>query len=134
MRHVVVLAGLPVMAFDRVKRESSKRFAPNGHLVVKPIKGYAGYPRSASAELIAETHAYLATLDETEPVSVLLAYVVYQNESSAALVDTFFPFALARRLDPLDLSGAFDPRERGRVLDEYVESIVRIVVALRRAG
>ena len=133
MKTVVVLAGLPVEAHDHVRAVSSKRFAPDGYLALKPIKGNFGYPQKQVSEYIDEICRYMAGLDESTQVSVSLAYVDYGDQSTQAFVEGFFPFAIKRPLS------AYRPEEhphlnknqRASKRNEYVKTLITEVAALR---
>lgn len=133
MKTVVVLAGLPVLAHDHLRAVSSKRFAPDGYLALKPIKGTFGYPQKQASEYINEICRYMAGLVESEPVSVCLAYVDYGDQSTEAFVQAFFPFAIKRPVAaflPEDHAHLSRSQRAGK-LNEYVDTLVSEVATLR---
>ena len=69
-------------------------FSPR--LVKKP-----GYPRHQAAWYQQQMHDRVVKLPEDTPVSLTIAYVDYQEASTAAFVEAFKPFVLARPIRPI---------------------------------
>jgi hypothetical protein len=130
LKTVVVIAGLPVEMHDRVRKESSKRFAPDGFLSLKPVQ-WPGYKVKQADDYINEVGGYVSSLPEDTEVAVLLAYVDYGDPSTNTFVARFFPFALARALMPLDLSDVEGNKGFKERLNTYLDYLDAQIAALR---
>lgn len=132
---VMIISGLPEVAFRRVSSIPMKKFVPSGRLLTKPVLYPGSYPHQQAAEYIEEAHSYAASLPEATRISVLLAYVDYGDQTTRRFVDSFFPFALSRALDPLDLTGVTRAHTKNHRLNEYARYLMRVARDLiARAG
>lgn len=91
----IVIAGLSVAGFDALKRMKPPRLAPSGELFAAPVKR-PGYPNHQASAYQEKMRDRIVNLAENEPVSLTLAYVDHGDETTAAFVEAFKPFILAR--------------------------------------
>lgn len=131
MAYVLMIAGLPGEAFDRVAKISSNRLAPGGTLVMKPLPAAAGYPDSHHGAYLVEANKILLRFGETEPVQSLLLYVNHKDGSTAPFVDRFFPFSLPLAVEMPDLSSARNANERNKLLNDFADELVKRATHLR---
>lgn len=96
----IVIAGLSVAGFDALKAMKVARVAPLGELFTALVKK-PGYPRHQAAWYQQQMHDRVVKLPEDTPVSLTIAYVDYQEASTAAFVEAFKPFVLARPIRPI---------------------------------
>lgn len=104
----VVIAGLSVPGFNAVAAMPARRLAPSGQLFFLPVKR-AGYPSAQAAAYHKLMHDRLVKLKESEPVSLTLAYVDYEDADTAAFIKAFAPFALVRPIRPITAEFAATP-------------------------
>ena len=107
----LVVAGLPPVAFDRLRKESENRIAPGGKLVLTPNRASGSYAKSHADDLISRAHEVAAKLDEAERFATLLIYVDYGDHSTELLLEKFFPFSL-----PLGIRPMIDPTGQSKRL------------------
>lgn len=134
MKHVLCVAGLPVFLYDRLKRESAKRFVPDGRLIAKPLVHSKTYSVGAARNFALEAAEYVSSLPESEPLSMLLLYVDYRDRGSEQFVEMFFPFSLAAPINLPNFDGMSSKNEMNRKLNDFVSSLERSALRLRRAG
>lgn len=96
----IVIAGLSVAGFDALKSMKSRRIAPLGQFYAAPVK-HTGYPKHQAINYQKEMRDRIIKLPENEQVSLMLAYVDYGDDTTAAFVKEFSPFALARPIRPI---------------------------------
>lgn len=96
----IVIAGLSVRGFDALRAISERLVAPSGKLFATPVK-LPGYPKEHAQKYQEMMRDHILALRETEPISLTLAYVDYNEETTAAFVNAFRPFALVRPIAPL---------------------------------
>lgn len=121
MLNAVVIAGLSVPAHDRLRKESSQRLVPNGHLFVKPVKD-GNYNQEQANAYIKDIYKAILNkikMKEDEEVSVSLLYVDYKNQSTSQFIWRFFPFAMARPINPLAFEGKVSVNHRNASLNRY---------------
>lgn len=109
----IVIAGLSVAGFDELRKESEKRLAPSGSLFARPVKR-PGYPRDAALQYQEEMHDRILALSETTPISLTIAYVDYEDETTKEFIDAFRPFALVRPIERMT------DQRNGRAYREYL--------------
>jgi hypothetical protein len=118
MNQIVVIAGLPIDAYDRLFRESRKRLLPNGHIIAKPVK-WAGYDPHLTTEYIKDAYNHILTLREGAAVSISVLYVDYGTDVTATFLESFFPFALVRPVRPIEPDVARTVKDRNARLNDY---------------
>ncbi|MBB1249205.1 hypothetical protein [Rhizobium sp. G21] len=107
----LVIAGLPDEVFDRVKKESENKIAPGGKLFLIPNTN-KNYAKSYVDRLLRSLFDYYINIPENTQVVTLLIYVDYGDSSTKAFLDRFFPFALPRRIEPINLEAARNKQEK----------------------
>ena len=122
MFDVVLVAGVPVQVFDKLSKESGKRFAPNGRFISKPSV-WEGYDREAETRFINEIYQYVISLPERAKVSVSLLYVDYENDSTRRFVEGFFPFALVRPVEPFRTTHCTTKQSANQQMNSYLALI-----------
>lgn len=65
-------------------------------------------------------------MNETEPVSLLLGYVDFADQSTQRFVREFFPFCVTMAIDPFDARRIKSTKQKNRALAEYVERVVKL--------
>jgi hypothetical protein len=132
MRPILVVAGLPVAVYDALRANSANRFAPNGYLLAKPVQR-PGYPKHQAREYLEEIQKYILALREDEPVSIMLAYVNYEEEYSTELfVEEFFPFAIPRPIRAFEPKPELSRQQMNAELKLYMKDLEAEAVELRR--
>lgn len=127
----LVIAGLPTLAFDAVRAQSAKRFAPLGSLFVRPLKTF-GYPRDHAAAYLSQLERRLSVLDESVPVSITVAFVDFGDESSRSFMSNFYPFALVCPIRPLVINESDRKSVQSAAISNYVQYLISEVARLRR--
>lgn len=129
LTHVLVIAGLNTAMFDRIRKESARRFVPDGHLVSAPIT-QKGYSHSYINRLIGQTHDYAAKLAETNRLSTLLLNVDFKDQSTTDLLEAFFPYSLPMKISyPDAITG--NTQQIAVALNKFTEILVRQSINLR---
>ncbi|AUX69678.1 hypothetical protein CHX26_09385 [Porphyrobacter sp. HT-58-2] len=100
MKTDIVIAGLSVPGFDALKAIGPRKFAPSGELFALPVKR-RGYSKQHAGGYHQAMRDRIIKLPEPERVSLTLAFVDYGDETTAAFVDAFQPFALVRPIMPI---------------------------------
>jgi len=124
----IVIAGLSVAGFDALKAMRERRLAPSGNLFSAPVKR-PGYPQQQAGIYHQRMHARIVKLAEKEPVSLTLAYVDYGDVTTAAFVEAFKPFVLARPIRPITMD--FEARPSGDEISTYQEYLAEEATDLR---
>jgi hypothetical protein len=121
MKTILILGGLTQRLHDLIRSQSSKRFVPNGILIQKPLNS-----RSYSAEyansLLYEAHNYAVSNSEKEQISICLVYVNHPGSETQAFVNSFFPFALPRPIEPFEFA-AGDKFSYRNALNNYLREV-----------
>jgi len=127
----LVIAGLPVPFFDRLRKEAENRIAPGGKLFVTPTAWSNGYDPKHADHLLKQVYEHCLGKPEKDPVVTLLLYVDYGDKSTASLLEKFFPFALPRRLVLPDLEAARNKPERNKLLNDFAIEIIQASRSVR---
>lgn len=132
MRIMTCIAGLPIEVAQELQRRSPAKFTGDNAQppIVRPIKQPYGYRNGMSESYLSELANRLEMLNPKDEVSVLLAYVAYDAESTARFVDCFFPFALSAPLQPF-FPNQPPKHERRNALIRYCDEIELAVRSLR---
>jgi hypothetical protein len=127
----LVVAGLTTQIFDRIRKISENRLAPSGKLIITPISDRTHYNRKYINGLLQAAHEYAKSKNENEPVSTLLIYIDYKNQSTEELVDAFFPFSLPLALNPPDFSETANRQQINGVLNQFAEELANATIEIR---
>ena len=134
VEYSIVVAGLPTLFFDRLRKEAETKIAPSGKLFLSPNPWVHGYSPKHVDNLISQLFEYYVTRPEKDAMVTLLLYADYADESTERLLARFFPFALPRRLPLPDLSAARSKQEHNRLLNEFTAGVVDASRRLRAAS
>lgn len=132
MRHILIVGGLSVPQFDRLKKESEKLIIPTGKLICKPNKGFGRYSSIHAQDLILDAKDYIKHLQDNEEVSILLLYVNFEDDSTIKFLEPFFPFSLPLPIAPVDDQPMPNKQALRTRLNGLAETIVRASETLRR--
>jgi hypothetical protein len=127
----VVVAGLPQIAFDRVRKESDNRIAPGGKVVLLPNRTTNGYSRQHADDLIARAHAVAASVEESRRFTTLLLYVNFHDASTDQLLERFFPFSLPLSIDLPETQGLSSTRALNEQLNLIATRVIEGAQRLR---
>lgn len=130
----IVIAGLPTLLFDRLRREAETKIAPGGKLFLSPNPWSNSYDPKHINNLIEQLFQYLLKRPEKDAMVTLLLYADFGDESTAKLLKRFFPFALPRRLAVPDFSKAKSKQDHSKLLNEFVASVVDASRKVRAAS
>ncbi|MHB8272164.1 hypothetical protein [Bradyrhizobium sp.] len=117
MKTLLLLAGLPKEVVEKIRQESSKRFVPNGNLLIKPLADKS-YTQACGDELLEITHECVLSYPENQPLSIIIGYV--DSRSSDLLLSNFFPFALPFRLNAFIPDWSRGKNSRNQSLNKYM--------------
>jgi hypothetical protein len=131
LAYALVVAGLNTPAYDRIKKESNKRLAPNGTLIVTPHLGGATYSEDYIEDLLQKTYEVAKNLNESTPFSTLLLYADFENKSTENLLDRFFPFSLPLGFKPLALDLEISKKEKSEKLNLLAAELIESAKILR---
>lgn len=132
--YILVIGGLPTQAFDRLRKVSSNKLAPGGKLILSPNLWKGAYhPKHANA-LITEANKFCASRPEKDPIVTLLIYVDFEDPSTTAFLNSFFPFSLPCRLKLPNFYGASNANEANRLLGEFEEKVIAASAKLREVS
>lgn len=120
----IIIAGLPTLLFDRLRKESEIKIAPGGKLFMSPNPWAHCYSPKHVDGLIKQVFEYYITRPERDAMVTLLLYADYADESTGKLLERFFPFALPRRLPFPDISTVKSKQEHNRVLNDFVRDVI----------
>lgn len=120
----IVIAGLPTLLFDRLRKEPEIKIAPGGKLFLSPNPWTQCYSPKHVDNLISQLFEYYLTRPEKDPMVTLLLYADYADESTGKLLNRFFPFAIPRRLPLPDLSAAKSTQEHNRLLNGFAADVI----------
>lgn len=130
----LVIAGLSVEFFDRIRSVSDDLIAPRGKVFMSPNSWQGAYnPKHIDKLLNTLFDSHASRLNE-DPIPTLLLYVDYGDASTAILLDNFFPFALPHRLEVPDLQGAPNKRTKNELLNKFEASLILSAQKLRAAS
>lgn len=129
---IVCVAGLSQDLFQHARGISSKKFAPRGTLIWKPLP-VAGYTSQLAKAYVQDAATWLKQQVETLRTSVILIYVDHPGQQTVTFVRHFFPFALAVPLAPIDLSGTTNKASLNTAYNEYLDRLVEVAVRARQA-
>jgi hypothetical protein len=127
----IVLAGLTAKLFDRIRKLSENRLAPNGKLILKPTSGHIPYSGQYIEALLSASHEYVRTRDGRDGVATLLMYVDYADQSTKNLLKAFFPFGLPMALDPVDFGQAKNGNQENALLNAFAKEVDEAAIYLR---
>lgn len=131
MTHTIVIAGLSVPAFDRIRKESESRIAPGGRLVVAPNHDNKRYALRHAEDLLAKAHQIAAKLDENKKFTTLLLYADFGDETTEQLLEKFFPFCLPLAFQPFEAPENASRRVLNEHLNKFAERILSSSRSLR---
>ncbi|QWG17848.1 hypothetical protein KMZ68_23325 [Bradyrhizobium sediminis] len=124
MAYSLVVAGLTTPLFDRIRKVSDKLLAPSGATIITPVSDHRRYERKYIDRILRAAHEYAKGQNESEPVSTLLIYIDYEDQSTTDLLDAFFPFGLPFALNPPDFSEASNRQQISNVLNEFTDEVI----------
>jgi hypothetical protein len=129
----LVVAGLPPLSFDRIRKVSENRLAPDGKLILSPIaERQQPYTTRYIDGLLEATYKFTKSKNENEPVSTLLIYIDYKDQSTSDLLEAFFPFGLPLSLDPPDFKEASNKQQINSVLNQFADELAKAAIEIRR--
>ena len=131
MSYVIIIAGLSVELFDRMRRESDNRIAPNGHVVMAPIKKET-YTSDYIDLLIDRAYSVAHSMNEAEPFKTLLVYVDYEDAGTDRLKEAFFPFSLSFPVRNLALPAGCGHKEFNREANDFCKRLLDEAKRIRR--
>ncbi|MBD3817783.1 MAG: hypothetical protein IE912_02555 [Brevundimonas diminuta] len=118
---LVIIAGADRALFDTLSATSANAFAPNGARILRPAPD--GLTEEHSAQLIAAARTTLKSLKETQPVNTIVLAITEPEVDDEFFRQSFFPFALYRRIDAPDFSKARSTNERNRMRNAFSETL-----------
>jgi hypothetical protein len=130
--YALVVAGLQVQLFDRVKKISGKVLAPGGTTIISPMAAHSRYDRKYIDKLIAATYEAAKTQSDTAPFSTLLLYADYEDNSTSELLRAFYPFSLPLGITLPNFEIAHSGPQISSVLNTFVRDLVDAAIELRR--
>ncbi|MBI1779389.1 MAG: hypothetical protein HYR63_28995 [Proteobacteria bacterium] len=125
MRYVLFLAGFEVEVYQRLSSVSSKKFVPNGHLILKPNLTPFGYLSDEASKFLVDAFEHILPMNEAEPISLLLAYVDFGDQSTRRFVREFFPFCVTMPIEPFEARGTHNRPQWNAALARYVQDVIR---------
>lgn len=128
MAYTVIIAGLPTPAFDRIKKISANRLAPDGVLILSPTP--RGYTHQYTDDIIRKAHNHAMALREGEPLSIQLLYVDYRDDATKAFLEAFYPFCLPIPLRPIAIDSQ-DTKKMREALNGFVDEVLQGTRELR---
>ena len=132
MGYSLIIAGLTPQSFDRIRKISENRFAPGGKLILSPVtERQQPYTRRYINGLLEAAHKFTKSKNENEPVSTLLIYIDYRDQSTNDLLDAFFPFGLPLSLDPPNFKEASNKQQLNSVLNQFAEELAEAAIEIR---
>ncbi|TDH36256.1 hypothetical protein E2A64_13310 [Pseudohoeflea suaedae] len=132
--HMLVIGGVPTIAFDRLRKVSSNRLAPGGKLILSPNPWKGAYHPQHAHKLITEANAFCASRPEKDPIVTLLIYVDFADRSTTEFLNSFFPFSLPYRITLPNFYKASNGNEANRLLGEFEEKVLTASAKLREVS
>lgn len=130
----LVITGLSTELFDRVRKISSERLAPNGNVYISPNTWHGAYdPKHVQKALNGLYNDYSARKNEVG-IPTLLLYVDFGEDSTSKLLESFFPFALPMRLSAPNLDAAPNTRTRNELLNKFETEVLNGARKLRETS
>ena len=123
MSYVIVVAGMSVPIFDEIRKKSENLFAPNGHLVMSPV-AWNGYSEEYIKRVINNVYEIARKRNEADQFQTLLIYVDYGDESTDAIKEAFFPFALSFPFGCAPSGDELAKADLIRAMKKYVEDLL----------
>jgi hypothetical protein len=129
---LIVVAGLSLSEFDRLKALPAKRFSGEGILVTTPMKPEEGYRDRDSKRLLELVAEAVLRDGKDKEVRICLVYKRSGGVNFQKLLDAFFPFALTVGFEDFEnwsTEGGHVKKRRG---NEYLEYIEKKCLAARK--
>lgn len=127
----LVIAGLPVSFFDRLRKEAEQKIAPGGRLFITPNKWEGSYDPNHAEKIINQLFDYYIARQENKKIVTLLLYADYNDKSTDQLLERFFPFALPHRLTVPDVKSAKNAIEKNKILNDFTSNVIKASKRLR---
>ncbi len=132
MGYSLVVAGLTIGAFDRIRRISENRLAPGGKLILSPIADrQQPYTKRYINGLLEAAHKFTKSANENDAATTLLIYIDYKDQSTNDLLEAFFPFGLPLALDPPDFRDASNKPQINSVLNQFADELAKAAIEIR---
>ncbi len=127
-----MLAGLDQASFDKIKTISTNKYYKEGTLIARPLKKDEGYSPSSHVHYLKQAKEYLREFSDAD-LCALLVYIDRKDDQTKEFCRSFFPFALARGVEPPTIEAQGKPASYRRALNDFATRVLEAVNQLKES-